>query len=1041
MINQGKLTRYSASAGSGKTFKLAGIYLDYLFLEPGSYRSILAVTFTNKAASEMKERILNTLFQLATGSDSDYLDKLLILTGKDHEWIRVRSLIILKNILHDYSRFSVGTIDSFFQKVLRAFVKESGLHAGFNLVLDHSVILSEAVDEMLMSVDQDEDLKKWLIDYSQYEISEGKHWDLKGRIMELGEEIFKEEFRLLFNTDKIVSDKKILKEGMSLLIALERNFSNNLSRLSQSALNILNSSGVEMEDLRDKNRSLKKFLSEAISGVPDKLSASIRKAWEQELYYSGSTPPQSVAKALSEGLHQEISRVCEYYEAGITDFKSSRLVAGNLFNLGILTDISDKVRAILNNSNKFLLSDAGDLLGQIIERDQAPFIYEKVGTRYTNYMIDEFQDTSFIQWRNFEPLIRNSISEGDSNLVVGDVKQAIYRWRNSDWRILDRIDSEFDTETFFSDTLSSNWRSCSNIIEFNNRLFSYLPELIENKLELDNGAVSSLYSEVVQEDPGNKKDGFVRLEEISQTDKKHQKLLVLEKIPGLIEEIQDNGYSAGDIGILVRKNSEGQDIISALMEYSAGIDEAKRKKYTYQVISQDSLFLVNSPVIQFILSALEYIVDRSNRLAYISMVHFLSLLRGDYNKDSRPVLLESDLIGEEFDGYIDSIRYMPVFDIVDRLINFFNLGSFEAGIPFLNTLQDMILDLSSTETNDIPFFIEWWNNEGYKKSVASPDQDDSIQLMTIHKSKGLQFKVVIVPFLSWSLGHGMSSSIWVYSDNEPFKRLGAVPVRYKQEIADTHFKKYYDREKLNVAIDKLNLLYVALTRSEECLYGFIPTGVKRDTSIGTLMIDAIFDGKSEYITGTVPVKESSRDLKISDKGAVIPYNVTISEDRLNLKVNSYGYLSEDVRDETQLSYGLLMHDVLSRIRTSEDIEAALQYSLLNGEISLNQKRQLFEGLQRKLTGPVIKEWFSAKYECWREKDIILPGGEIKRPDRVVIFDDYALVIDFKFGRESSMHIAQVKEYMIIVGEILGKKVEGALWYVDSDKIVDIKSNN
>lgn len=1037
MLEQGKLTRYSASAGSGKTFKLAGIYLDYLFIDPNKYRSILAVTFTNKAASEMKERILSTLFHLATGSDSDYLEGLLRLSGKDHEWIRNRALIILNNILHDYSRFSVGTIDSFFQKVLRAFVKESGLHSGFNLVLDHSVILSEAVDEMLMSVDDDERLKRWLIDYSQYEISEGKHWDLKGRIMELGEEIFKEEFRLLNRKNKIVADKETLKEGMASLIAFEKSFSAKLSDLAQSALDLLEKAAVSMDDLRDKKRSLMKFLLDAKEIVPDKLSSSIKKAWEEELYFTGSRPPASVAAALEDGLHDKVSEVCEYYQSGITNYKSSRLVTGNLFNLGILTDLSAKVRYLLNESNKFLLSDAGDLLGQIIERDQAPFIYEKVGTRYTNYMIDEFQDTSLIQWRNFYPLIQNSIAEGDSNLVVGDIKQAIYRWRNSDWRILDRIDAKFDPETFFSDTLSNNWRSSSNIIDFNNRLFSDLPGLIEKKLELENGSMARLYGGVVQDDPGRNRNGYVRLKEIKQTDEKHQKLLVLDKLPGLIEEIQDNGYGAGDIGILVRKNSEGQEIISALMEYSAGVDDAKRKRYCYQVISQDSLFLSNSPVVQFILAALEYIIDRSDRLAYMSMVHFLSLLRSDYEEGSRPSLLSSDLFGAEFDSYIDSIRYMPVFDIIDRLVNYFDLGSFEAGIPFLNTLQDLVLDLSSTETNDIPFFIEWWNNEGYKKSVASPEQDDSIQLMTIHKSKGLQFKVVIVPFLSWSLGHGMSPVIWVYSDNEPFSSLGAVPVRYRKEISETHFKKYYDKEKLNVAIDKLNLLYVALTRSEECLYGFVPSGTRKEISIGSLIMDALFEGNDEYIFGSVPEQKAKGKARTENKGVIIPYNVTISEDRLKLKINSISFMHGDMADETQKSYGILMHDILSRINTPVDIEAALHYSLNTGEISLKQKDQLLSALQEKFANPLINEWFSPANNSLRERDIILKGGEIKRPDRVVIYDDHALVIDFKFGRENNMHITQVREYMNIISKMLGKRTEGALWYVDSNKIVEL----
>lgn len=1038
MTEHGLLTRYSASAGSGKTFKLTGIYLDLLFLAPNYYRNILAVTFTNKAAAEMKERILNTLFRLASGSESDYLDRLIDTTGKDSEWIQGKSQIILNNILHDYSRFSVGTIDSFFQKVLRAFVKESGLHAGFNLILDHSVILSEAVDEMLMSVDDDDRLKKWLIDYSQYEISEGNHWNLKGRIMELGKEIFKEEYRLLFNDGKIVSDKETLKAGLATLIALEKSFSGRLNELSQAALNILGDAGVQMDDLRGKKRSLMKFLQDALGGVPDKLSASIEDARREELYYTGNTPPASVAKSLSSGLHKVVCELCDFFDSGIKNYKSSRLVTGNLFNLGILTDISDKIRLILNESNKFLLSDAGDLLGQIIERDQTPFIYEKVGTRYSNYMIDEFQDTSLIQWNNFRPLIRDSIAEGDSNLVVGDIKQAIYRWRNSDWRILDTIDSAFDQDSFNSETLRSNWRSCPNIINFNNALFDKMPGLIETKLELEEGIIKRLYNEVEQEDPGKKTDGFIRIKQVGPDGDRHQKKVVLDELPLLVEEIQDNGYSAGDIGILVRKNSEGQEIISRLMEYSAGVSEEMRQRYSYQVISQDSLFLANSPVVQLIISSLEYVVDRSNQLAYTSMVHFLSLLREEYNEDSRPDLMNDSIIDSGFEDYIATIRYMPVFDIVDRLINYFDLGSFDAGIPFLNTLQDLILDLSSTETNDIPFFLEWWHNEGYKKSVASPEQDDSIQLMTIHKSKGLQFKVVIVPFLSWSIGHGKNPVIWVYSENEPFTNLGAVPVRYKKEIGETHFRKYYDKEKLNVAIDKLNLLYVALTRSEECLYGFIPRGARNLSSIGTLMVDAIFDGKEEYIHGSPPPVKKVEKKDDDMASVIIPYQVIISEERLRLRMKSKNYLTRDDNGEAKVSYGLLMHDILSRIDTPGDIDSALIYAYNNGEINSDQKSEIQTRLKEKFRNPVVESWFSPVNRSWREQDIMMPGGDIRRPDRVVITDNMAIVIDFKFGKESKSHIYQVKEYIDIVSALLSQKVTGAVWYVDSDKIVEVK---
>jgi ATP-dependent helicase/nuclease subunit A len=384
---------------------------------------------------------------------------------------------------------------------------------------------------------------------------------------------------------------------------------------------------------------------------------------------------------------------------------------------------------------------------------------------------------------------------------------------------------------------------------------------------------------------------------------------------------------------------------------------------------------------------------------------------------------------------------MPVFDIVDRLISYFKLGTFEAGIPFLNTLQDLVLDLSSSETNDIPFFLEWWFNEGYLKSVASPEQDDSIQLMTIHKSKGLQFKVVIVPFLSWNLGHGKNPVVWVYSESEPFNKLGAVPVRYKKEIAETHFKKYYDKEKLNVAIDKLNLLYVALTRSEECLYGFIPVSNRRDTSIGTMIGDAIFDGEEEYSFGSIPSTKAIDSDAAATDSVIIPYNVTISEERLRLRMNAGAYMLRGEDGNARVSYGLLMHDILSRVENSSNIETALMYSFNRGEISAEQKIELETRLKKRFENPVVKEWFSEKYESWIEQDIILPGGEIRRPDRVVFFDDYALVIDFKFGIESRSHFNQVQEYMGVVQVMTAKRVEGAIWYLDNDKIVKVTGEN
>jgi len=1053
LMGPGIIIRYNASAGSGKTYELAGIYLKSLFRDPKSYRNILAVTFTNKASAEMKERILHNLYQLSIGERSEYSGLIKEATGKTGDTLRKDSTLILNQLLHDYSNFSVGTIDSFFQKVLRSFARESGLQAGFNVILESGIILIQAVDELLRDAETDPKLLDWLIEFGHREILEGKSWNFKNKILSLGEEIFKEKYRFLHEKGLINEDKEKLKAAISDLYAFQNYFRTKIGKLAVEGLEILDRNGVGYDMLYQKSRSFKKFLSEAKDDVPLSNFKNVKLAAEEGKYSPGGKNSPELDKALAEGLDKIINLITKEYETNICLYKSAKLVLDNLFTLGILNDIALKARIILSEQNKFLLSDAGDILRRIIAMDQAPFIYEKMGNRYKNFMIDEFQDTSKMQWENFLPLVNNSIAEGENSLVVGDIKQSIYRWRNSDWEIFEKISESFNPESFRTIVLENNWRSSANIIRFNNAVFSELPFMVDNELELNDKIVSRVYADVVQEDPGKFSDGYVRMKMYDSADEGKQK--ALDDLPALIEEIQDKGYRAGDIGILVRTKNEGQEVIDRITSYASG--KSENTKYSYQVISQDSLLLNSSPVIIFLVSVLRYLINKEDRVNFSVMYqHYLLSLSN--NVIDRPLFIgnETDISDvsndEDFKSFLDRIRYLSVYEIIDRIIDYTGLNKIDSAKPFLNTLQNCVLEFAGTETNDIPAFLEWWENEGHNRSVSSTEQSDAMQLMTIHKSKGLQFRVVLLPFISWTFKHerNLYPILWVYSDHKLLNKLGAVPVKMKKDFLNTYFEEFYLEEVGKVAVDRLNILYVAFTRARECLYGNL-LNTKNGKSTGSYLFD-IFSGNqegmnsnfSEYLNtttrtfsfGRVPPGTGKKEHLTDDP--VIGYPLILNNERLRIKLHSKSYF-ERKSDQSgdKRYYGQLMHEILASIRTVSDVEGAVKSYLTRGVLGINEYRDIKTKIYSALNQENVRDWFSEEVMVRSEKDIIAPSGMIRRPDRIIIAKDGVKIIDFKFGNELPEHKRQIEEYKTLVREMGYEKVEAFLWYVELSKVVPV----
>ena len=1063
-MGKGTLTIFSASAGSGKTYKLTGIYLTRLFESRHSYRRILAVTFTNKATAEMKFRILDNLNKIATGEKSDYLPDLIKATNKPEEWIRNEAKIILNAILHDYTRFSVSTIDSFFQKVLRAFTREIGLHTGFNIELDHSTILSSAVEEMIASSVNDSQLKNWLITYALANIDEEKSWNLKEGIINLAEELFKEKFRILSSDEKSnLENKEFLRIYITRIKLLKSDFENQLINFGKRAGKIYVDFELTDDMFFRKGQGVPKFIRVLSSGSVIEPNIYVREIMNSPPRWATGSVTPKLQSAISAGLDTILTDAINFYFKNISAYKTAEVVLSNIFALGILSDVLKNVHQITNSENVFLNSDCGELLNLITREDQSSFIYEKVGNRYENFMIDEFQDTSILQWNNFKTLIDNSMAEGFDNLVVGDVKQSIYRWRNSDWRILGSVlNSMVDNDRFISQPLKTNWRSRSNIIRFNNTLFSIIPGEVDKTLEGDSLTTSfkELYSEAKQLDPERNEGGFIRIEFVQDEGEMKWQDIVLNKLPGIIESVQDKGYTASDIGIIVRDNRQGAQVLKKLLEYSNNCTPERGKLYNFNVVSSDSLLLSNSPAICFITAVLKVVDNPSDMINKALMLRYFLLAKGD--KEADTVNLNRDDFNEVSslyfpEGYkscLERIRQIPLFEGIEYIIQFFGLGDYHWNIAYLNTFQDYVVSFTGNKRSDIQSFLEWWETTGKSKSVVLPGNQDAMRILTIHKSKGLEFKILILPFLSWNLDHMAPKQpfLWVKPAIDPFNELGIVPIKYSGALKDTIFEEDYKEEKYSVFLDNINLLYVAMTRAIDAIYGFSVDNPKSASTIAAVLKNALtghptyYDQEllnlsALYDSGTGVFEYGNMPLNTDDHFEVLKsitsgYFVSQTLDSLKLKLHGENYFSsESVEVRKKINYGKLMHEVFEGINKSSDISSAIRKLVLEGKLPEDESSEMEERVNNLINMPGIAEWFLPDNQVITEAEILMPSGNTRRPDRVIFRDGKTTIIDFKFGAENKKYIEQIETYRHLLIDMGYKNTEAFIWYVDKNLIV------
>jgi len=1068
----GKLLKYSASAGSGKTHALTAFYLSRILHDPGAYRRILAVTFTNAAAAEMKRRILKRLHLLGLDNEkgqnerrefADYLCNLFPDLWPDREAaiviVRRNAPVALGNILQDYSRFTVGTIDSFFQRVIRAFAREIDIPAGYEVELEHHALLSDAVDSLLAEVATDGKLLDWISSYVASRLDDSKGWDIRREILDVADQIFRENFRQLSTDDrKKISDYGVMAKYASGVYAIKTGFETELKKLASEGVRIYTECGLTPDDFLSKRKGgVGEALRRYAQGDTRKPGAAWLKALEEDRYYAGGAGTDTVkafGEAKNRGLANVVTAISRWFENEYRLYVSALAQVRTIHVIGILGAISERVREQAHEQNLFLLSDSGELISKLIADDDAPFIYEKIGTVYDHFIIDEFQDTSRIQWNNFRPLIAETLSRGRDNLVVGDVKQSIYRWRNSDWRIIHtEAAAAFGAEAVRNLNLSINYRSRENIIAFNNSLFApdSIPASCDEKLAFDRLKLRDVYQDSNQQGTDKRKGGLVSVTLYPKSEDEGWKERVLRDLPSVIERVQAHGYSADEILFLSRTNEEGKQIISRILEYSAACTPEQLQRCNYEITSGESLLLERNPAVTLIIACLRYLSDPSSRINRSQMVRSYILATGRdelllYNGDTEAMTGES--LPSGWEAMIESFRNTSLFSATESMIRCFGLGERSENIAYISSFQDTVLTWSGRHSSDISAFVRWWDDEGCRTTLSQSDRQEAMRVMTIHKAKGLQSRVVIVPFAAWDFSRGGFNRplLWVKNVPAPFAPMPVVLPEMSSRLDESLFAGEAGMEKASDWLDGINLLYVAFTRAVDALYVMTQEVLKPPAggaNAGSLLNDALgrlpasFIRREEESTKIIECGELPPVVREEREQQIEMDRYTVSEPRGSLRLRTGGALPQDelkLGEPGGRAYGIMMHELLSRITTTDDIEQAVEQACAGGLLPITRRDVTVTLLREILTSDQVCSWFDGSCTVMNEAAIILPSGATRRPDRVMTGDGRVTVVDYKFGEPSPRHRQQAAAYRELLTRMGYGDVKSWLWYVEKNLI-------
>ena len=1005
---------YNASAGSGKTFTLVKEYIKVLLTSDDifSFQKILAITFTNKAAGEMKERVLSSLEEFADGEENDLFNIIINEITIDKTIIKDRSKKILDAILQNYSAFSITTIDSFTHKIIKNFAFDLGLSLNFEVEMDAVSLLNEAVDVLISKIGTDKKLTNLLIDYSLDKTDDDKSWDISRDLSEFA--------RILLNEDDVQHFRSLADKKLEDFTNLKTKLYNQQKELKESIIKIGEECLllIENNDLEHKNfmrGTIPKFFTDLSTKSVNidfiKRSETIKKAIENNQYYSKSTV-DSVAASIDQ-IVPDIVRLFNEAELIYQQFSMNKLALKSIIPLAVLNNINSELENIKEDNNIRLNAEFNQLISDNIKDQPAPFIYERIGQRFQHYFIDEMQDTSVLQWQNLVPLIDNTLAQENSNLLlVGDGKQAIYRWRGG--KAEQFIELGSDRVNPFHvlkerKNLETNFRSYSEVINFNNSFFQHTANFLQNE------SYKNIFIEGNKQIENSKKGGFVSLSFLEKNeDKELEKVKYPQKVLEKIHQLKEQ-FSLSEICVLTRTRKDGVAVANYLSE--KGID----------IVSSETLLLKNSAKVTFIVDVLKVLQNPSDEETRFEMLYFLHqhleienpkhVFFNEFAKADNQTILESlKKYGVSFEASL--FHQLPFYEKIEEIIRGFNLiNSSDAYIQFF---LDVVLEQQRNGT-DVGEFLEFWELKKERLSIVAPESAGAVQIMTIHKSKGLEFPVVIFP-CDVDIYRQIKPKSWLNKLPESYDGFDELLVDYSKSLSIVSERglDIYNKQREELELDNFNLLYVTLTRAVEQLHVITDKKISSKGEENTNFYSGVFinylkqqdlwnDDLSEYSFGdetrVSKKKEEGSTAEIHEKFISTPWQ----EHNIVLLANSSKLWNTE--QGKAIDFGNLLHEIFAKIFIKNDVDKVTESYYQQGILDKKQTSLIRHNINEVVKHPKLEMYFSEDLVVFNEREIVDVDNQVIIPDRLVFIDDNKVVIlDYKTGNPSDEHHQQLLRY-------------------------------